>query len=211
MANNNGSIKEIRRKVTSTYELISTSYHEAGHTIYALLNGQKVDFVRVFETKRTKRIDGITCYHSIELSDINRETDPDFLASALQMEVGLKYAGLAAEKFHFKKMSGSDKFPLYWRDGSSDDTREAAALIKKYSPVKPGAKRYAYKKKIIRCTFDLLEEHWDAVTIVAHALIYKKRLSFLELKELLTKKSDEKDFWKVQFKKINDLFENSQT
>ena len=125
--------------------------------------------------------------------------------------MGTKYAGLTAEKFHFKKMSGSDKFPLYWRDGSSDDTKDAAYLIKRFSPVAPGKKRYAYKKKIIKRTFTLLEQHWDAVTIVAHALVQKKRLGFSELKELLIKKSEDKEFWKDRFKDIADIFGNPRT
>ncbi len=205
---NNGSIHEIRKKVTFTYELISTSYHEAGHALFALLNHRLVESVVVFENKKSKRIDGFTYYHSPDLSDSYCQSDPDTLRELLNVEIGIKYAGLTAEKYHFKKLSGSDKFPLYWRDGSSDDTLSAANLIKKYSPVAPGRKRYAYKKKIIKQTLNMLDQHWEAVTLVAHALIQKKKLYYCDLKELLTKKSENKEFWKEQFKDISDLSEN---
>lgn len=206
MANNNGSIKEIRKKVTMVYELISTSYHEAGHTIYALANCRKVDFVTVFQNKINKRAEGVTCYNSPDLSDITSDTDPVLVLSLLEIECGIKYAGLVSEKLHYKKLSGSDKFPLYWRDGSADDTKQAAILIKKYSPVAPGRKRYNYKKKIIKGTLTILDEKWEDVILVAHALIQKKRLNYFELKDLLTKKSPNKEFWKIEFKNIAEIF-----
>lgn len=206
MVNNNGSIQEIRKKVTSTYELISTSYHEAGHVIYALLTSRKVESAFVFENKKTKRIDGFACYYSPDLNDENVKVDFNLLNSVIETECGIKYAGLVAEKYHYKKLSGSDKFPSYWRDGSSDDTKEAATIIKKYSSVSPGKKRYNYKKKIIKQTLIALEKYWDDVVLVAYVLIQKKRITYLELKDILTKKSPNRNFWKDQFKDIKDTF-----
>ena len=58
------SIGEIRKKVTTTYELITTSYHEAGHAIFALLCEMKVSSVCIFEHKMLKRIHGFTQYES---------------------------------------------------------------------------------------------------------------------------------------------------
>lgn len=208
MANNSGSIHEIRKKVHATYELIATSYHEAGHAIYALLNCRKVDSVVVFENRKTKRIDGFTYYYSPDLDDASVKADLVLLNSIIEEECGIKYAGLAAEKFHYKQISGSDKFPMYWRDGSSDDTKEAAAIIKKYSSVSPGKKRYNYKKRIIKKTLASLEQYWDDVILVSYILIQKKRASFAELKEVLTKKSPNRIFWKEQFKDIVDIFGN---
>lgn len=204
MAKNTGSIKEIRKKVTSTHECISTSYHEAGHAVFSLLCGIQVPTVYVFQNKKSKRWDGFTHYNSVDLSCVN---DLFLLNELLNIEIGIKYAGLVAEKYHFKRISGSDKFPMYWKDGSSDDTKQAAALIKKYNTVPAGRKRYAYKQKIIRQVLRELEQHWDAVTAVAHALFRKKRLYFNDLKEILIKKTSNKNFWKQQFKSIENVFD----
>jgi hypothetical protein len=166
----------------------------------------KIDSVYVFENKRSKRIEGFTHY---DLPNLSKITDSEILVTFFKSEVCFRYAGLAAEKHLFKSISGSDKFPIFLRDGSSDDTLSAAALIKKHNLVAPGRKRYEYKKKIIKETLNDLKDHWNAVTIVSHALFQKKSLNFLELKTLLIKKSNNKVFWKEQFKNIEYIFNDS--
>lgn len=65
MANNGvGSLKDIRKKFHFTHELISTAYHESGHTIYGLVKLLKIESVCVFENKKSKRIEGFTHYYS---------------------------------------------------------------------------------------------------------------------------------------------------
>jgi hypothetical protein len=208
MAKNTGSIREIRKKVTSTHECISTAYHEAGHAVFGLLSGVQVPSVCVFQNKKSKRWDGFTHYNSIDLTEVE---DAALLSQLLDIEIGIKYAGLVAERYHFKRISGSDKFPFYWKDGSSDDTKTAAELIKKYSTIPAGRKRYAYKQKIIRQDFAALQLYWDSVTLVAHALFHKKKLYFEDLKRILTKKSEDKNFWKTQFKEIENIFDSPQS
>lgn len=192
------SLSSVRKKVTHTHELISTSHHEAGHTIYALLHFMMVYSVRVFPEKKTKRIEGWTYYDSIDYSNLE---DKELQAERLNAEVGLSYAGLVAEKYQYKLHSGSDKFPSFL-DGSSKDLREASEMIKKYNIAPPGDKRYNYKKRMVRKVTRELVENWDAVTLVAHALFQKKRLSFNDLKNILTKKTENKEFWKERFKVI---------
>jgi hypothetical protein len=189
------SIGEIRKKVTKIYELILASFHEAGHTIYALLCGMKVNSVYVFEHKTLKRVHGITDYSSWVLE----ENSPIF-ATLLEQEIGLSYAGLIAEKHHFKTISGSDQIPMFIKEGSSDDFLSVRKLMKQYNPVPPGKKRTVYKQKIIRQTLSLLIQNWDAIDLVSHALFKHKRLSFQDLRDLLTKKSSNKKLWKEQFK-----------
>lgn len=199
------SIDDIRRKVTYTHELISTAYHEAGHTIYGLLHHMKVEMVQVFEDKKSKRICGYTHFNypfAVEVDDSN------LCYKLMKAEICVNYAGLAAERYHFKNVSGSDKFPAFWKNGSSSDTMAAAALIKQYNLAPPGRKRYNFKKKLIRETHRELHCHWEAVVLIAHALFRRKRLYYSDLKELLTKKSENKEFWKEQFKSINNIFEN---
>jgi ATP-dependent Zn protease len=208
MANSNGSIGNIRKKFHETHELISTSYHESGHTIYGLIHNINISQVTVFEDKKSKRIHGFTYYNSI--APLTEIEDNELFNNRLFSEIGLSYAGLVAEKRYFKIISGSDKFPMFLREGSSHDFSEAASIFEKYNLSEPGRKRYNHKQKIIKSIDKEMQEHWDAVTIIAHSLFKKKKLSFIEIKELLIKKSDKKDFWKKKFKIIDQLYNNSE-
>ena len=208
MANNGTvTIDKVRKKVTYTHELISTSYHEAGHAIYALLHDIKVPLVYVYENKKNKRIEGY-CFYEFEKKRSEIE-DPIVFADKINHEICAYYAGLIAEKQHFKNISGSDKFPLLLRESSSDDTSYAAGLIKQYNIVPAGRKRFYYKKKLIKETLIELREHWDAVTLVSHALFKKKKLSYHELKILLTRKTKNKELWKNKFKVVDRIFDGA--
>jgi hypothetical protein len=209
MANNVvGSLDQVRKRLTYTTDLISTSYHEAGHTVYGLLHFMKVNSVWVFENKKCKRVEGFTHYElPVDFSELK---DFALCAEIIKSEICLKYAGLAAEKYHFKSISGSDKYPLFLRDGSSDDTLTAAALLREYNLVPPGKKRYNFKKKLIKNTLEDLQDNWDAVTIIAHALFKKKRLSYMSLKKLLTKHTNDPEFWKQNFYILDSIFNKQQ-
>lgn len=206
-SNSAGSIGNIRKKFHETHELISTSYHEAGHTIYGLLHFMKIESVSVFEDRKSKRIEGFTHYNSPAITDLQ---DVDLFNERLHAEIGLSYAGLVAEKRHFKMISGSDKFPMFLRDGSSNDITSAAALFQKYGLVEAGRKRYNYKQKLIKFLDQELQEHWDAVTLVAHSLFKKKKIYYPELKTLLSRKAEDKEFWKKQFKGIDYIYDNAE-
>lgn len=197
------SIGEVRKKATKTYELITTSYHEAGHAIYALLAFMKVDSVCVFEHKILKRIHGFTQYESHDL-----DKDHTLFNTLLEQEIGLSYAGLLAERYLFKRLSGSDQMPMFIKKGSSDDLFTIRKLIQKYNPAIPGKKRYAYKQKLARKTLSILVQYWDAIDLIAHALFKHKRLSYQDLREILTKKSKNRKFWKEQFRVISQTFQD---
>lgn len=204
MANSKGSISDIRKKITRTHDLISTSYHEAGHAIYSLLCGMRVPYVCVFINKKNKRVQGLCHY---ELPDLDKLQDPQVIYTLVNNEIGIKYAGLTAEKYFFKIICGSDKFPKFLKDGSSDDTLEAARLIRKYNVVSPGKKRYDFKKKKINQVLHELQYYWDDVTSLAHLLFTKKRLYFSDIRNILIKKSPNNKFWKQQLKIISDIFD----
>lgn len=204
MANNSGSLDQVRKKLTYTTDLISTAYHEAGHTVYGLLHFMKIYSVWVGTNKKSKRFEGL-CYYDLPI-ELNEITDSALLVERVTAEICFKYAGLAAEKYHFKSISGSDKYPLFLRDGSSDDTLTAAALFRAWHIVPPGKKRYNFKKKLIKETLQELQDNWDAVTIVAHALFKKKRLSYMNLKKLLTKHTNDPEFWKHNFSALESAF-----
>ncbi len=204
-----GFTENARRKA-QIHELITVSYHEAGHVIYGLLHFMKIDQAFLFESKTIKgRINGLTHFDSI--LNPGELFDSDLIAGRVNAEVCMHYAGLVAEKHLFKMTSGSDKFPLFLKDGSEDDIYEVAQMIKKHNLALPGKKRYAYKKKLMKETLSELQNNWKAVSLVAHVLFEKKKINFLELKELLTKKSADKEFWKEQFKTINYIFDNRDT
>lgn len=208
MANGTGSIAEIRKKVTKTHEFISTSYHEAGHAIYALLHLMRVTSVSVFENKKVKRVHGNTYYdYPNELDEIQ---DSELLGILVRAEVGISYAGLIAEKLLFRSISGSKQTPMFISDGSSEDNKAARLIIKKYNLAPPGLKRSTYKRKLMREVQHDLITHWDAVTVLSHALFKHHKLSFADLQELLTKKTRNKKFWKEQFKKISYFYDNNQ-
>lgn len=200
-----GSITNLRKKVTKTHELITTSYHEAGHTIYGLLKFMKIGSVSIYHSNKSGIGEGYTNYESIINDDIS---DPNLLNYLIKCEIGLDYSGLCAEKFYFKSICGSDKFPIFLRGGSSDDTLSAAALIRKYNLAPPGRKRYAFKQKMIKDTINLLNKYWSDVIIVSHELFKRRRLYYSDLKNILIKKSENKSFWKEQFKNIDYLSEN---
>lgn len=185
--------------------MISTSYHESGHAIYSLIHGMKVSSVCIFENKKNNRIEGFCYYETPNLSQIQ---DSNLLHFLLNYEIGIKYAGLTAEKYFFKIISGSDKFPIFLRDGSSDDTLSAAAIIRQYNVAPPGKKRYEFKKKKIKQVLEELKKYWEDVTLLAHALFSKKKLSFLDIKNLFLKKSPNKKFWRAKFKNISCIFDN---
>lgn len=206
MSSNPGSIGNIRKKFYETHEFISTAYHEAGHTIYGLLHHVKVESVSVFIDKKSKRIEGFTHYDdNPELANIK---DPILLNDRLHTEIGLSYSGLVAEKRYFRMISGSDKFPMFLREGSSNDINSAAALFQKYNLIEAGRKRYNYKKKMMKLIDQELLENWDAISAVAHALFKKNKINYLELQEVLTKKTEHRKFWKEQFKSIDSFYEN---
>jgi hypothetical protein len=116
------------------------------------------------------------------------------------------YAGLTTEKIFYKKISGSDKFPSFLKDGSSSDTQTAAKIFKKYNFVSPGQARFVFKKKITKQISILLENYWEDIEILSHLLFQKKKITYEQIKKLLTTKSKNKFFWKDQLKKIEILY-----
>ena len=197
---NSASIGNLRKKSHEIHGFISASYHEAGHVVYGLLHFIKIECTTVFEDKKFKTIEGITYHHCPDLAPL---TDAGLLNDLLHIEIGFNYSGLLAEKRYFNLASGSRNFPMFLKSGSSADINRAARLFKKYNLIEPGRKRYEYKQKFIKKVDRELQNNWDDVVIVSHALFQKKKLSFEDLKLLLTKKSKNKIFWKNQFKLID--------
>lgn len=199
-------IKSITSKMSHDYELISATHHESGHTIFGLLNFIKVQVASVNSDASGNEDLGFIQYQTIEGVFEGSE-----LINYLQLaEININYAGMAAEQIYYKDISGSDKLPLILKSGCSDDIRIAAELIKKFDLAAPGKKRWLFKQRQLKVIRALLTEHWDDVKLIAHALFKHKRLSFLDLKEILIKKSPHKEFWKERFRQIHTLYDETK-
>ena len=205
MVDNLADIPNNIEKVGLIFDSLSTSIHESSHVIYGLLKGFIIESVSIYEDKEAKRVLGMTYYNNPELETIH---DPDLFLYMAEHEICLKYAGLVSEKHFFKMITGQDKLPSPLKGGSSEDGISASSIIHKYNLAPSGKKRKAYKKKLVEQTLRDLQQNWDAVMLVANTLYSKKKLSYSNLKTLLTTKSNNKKFWKQKFKTIDSIFDN---
>lgn len=204
------SLMEVRKKVSFDHELISTCYHEAGHTLSGLLHFMKISDVGV-ETTQDKRIKKDLGYTNFEaVLDCDEVINSNLSHSLLISELYINYAGLAAEKIFYKDVCGIDRLPMTLKYGSWMDRSRAAEIVKKYNLAPPGKKRYYYKHKMFIKTQNLLREYWDDIKLISHNLFNKKKLYFEDLRKILSTKSSKKKFWKNQFKQIDAIFEASK-
>jgi hypothetical protein len=186
------------------YDLISATYHEAGHAVSGLLNFIKIIAVEAKEYKDGKT-GGWVCFDNCSAQ---KNSDADFVNFIILAEVKLNYAGIVAEKLLLKKISGSNISPFFLKWGAKDDVSAAAKLINDYQLAPPGKKRSSFKKKMMKESANELDLHWDAVIAVAHFLYKNKEMSYDDLKKVLSKHTSNKKFWKDQFKKIDQIFDN---
>lgn len=205
----NRTITDTMRKLSYDHEYIATCYHEAGHTITGLLNFLRISAVGIemSRNKQTKTADlGYTHYDcGLDFLEVKDQE----LAHALIMgEINISYAGLAAEKLLYKDLCGTDKIPMALKRGSVLDRDSASELIRKYELAPAGKKRHLFKKKVFSAVQKELAEYWPDVKLVAKALFKKRRLSYNDLKQILTRKSPHKIFWKNRFKDISFLVDS---
>lgn len=199
-----------KKRLSHEFEIITTAFHEAGHVISGLLNMLKVQSVGIdAKIDRDKNKDlGYTNF--LIAADFQCVEDADLFNELLIREIYVNYAGLAAEKLFYKDTCGTYNIPMIIKVGSYMDRDRCSELISTYNLAPPGKKRFLFKKKALSYSMRQLEESWSDVKLVAHALFRKKRLSYDQLKSLLIRKSEYKEFWKLHFKKINTLYNNYQ-
>lgn len=199
MVNSSSALYKFTIKLSQNHSYISTCYHEAGHAVAGLLMFMKVPDVSVI---KNRRISGETNYE--QMTD-EQSQDPAFLDYQIKADLIINYAGLMAEKIFYQDVTGSKSFPNVLKEGIEDDIKTVAKIINVNNLAPAGRKRYLFKKKTMKEVRFLLEQHWDVVKIVAHALFEKKRLTHDELKKLVCRKSSNKKFWKKQFAYINEF------
>lgn len=188
-------VSSVIKKQSFDYEKIAMAYHEASHTVVGLYNYFRIDSVHIISDRFEHGNTDFTMYaDSIDDSELKK--------MFFFFEIQTYYAGLVGEKIYYKDITGSDKFPIHLREGSAEDIKIAAKIIRKNNLSTSGKKTYVLKKQIQYDVECILEEYWDDVKLIAHLLYQKKRLSFADLKHILIKRSDNKDFWKQRFKII---------
>jgi hypothetical protein len=191
-------------KLGHTFETISCCWHEAGHVLFGLLRYFKITSVSV---SYVQVIEGITHYRGLERQDL----DPSLLELLAIDEVRMSYAGLVAERLYYRDICGSNKFPASLKEGWNTDFKAATDTIKRHNLAPAGAKRAAFKRHLQSQLHAIMIEHWVDLKLIAHAIYKTKRLSFDDLKALLTKKSVNRKFWKERFREIEMLFAQSET
>lgn len=200
--------RSLSLKLAQNLRIISVSYHEASHAICALLHFMYVPEVAVVESRH--QVSGYTNYELFVPEHRLDEVEKKIKDYVILSEIYLKYAGLMGESIQFEDMSGSKKLPSILKIGNEPDIKEAGQLVKKYNLVEPGEKRYLYKQKLLRKITSLLREYWTDVKLVSYSLYDRRKLQYGDLKQLLTKKSKNKQFWQEQFKEIDYLFKNRE-
>lgn len=205
MPNNGAQPSRYRQKFHRNYEMISAAYHEAGHTVYGLLHFMKVSLVEI-EQDQFNKIGGNTHYQNA--LDYDQEgLGSTFKKHLILSQLGFFYSGLEAEKYYFKHISGSKDYPYFLNIGASYDRSDAANIIIKYDLT---SNKDKFEQKIIKNTLKELLDNWDAIVLIAHSLYSKKQLTYQDLKKLLCNKSEHKEFWRGQFKKIDEIFNESR-
>lgn len=194
-----------KTKKARDYELIALAYHEAGHAIVAIFNLMKVFSVKI---SNDKKISGITEWDYFWNYEIRSISDESLLNMLVYNDIEIAYSGFIAEKIYYKDICGSSRFPRTLKYGSESDISSASDLIKKYNLAPPGKPRQLLKKQIENNITSLLTENWDAVKMVAHAIYKKKKLNFDDLKNILTRKTNNKLLWKEKYKQIEILHEH---
>jgi hypothetical protein len=155
----------------------------------------------------SEAVEGITNYFWIDKPDL----ETDLIQHVAMDEVGISYAGMIAELLYYRDACGASKLPWVLKEGSSLDIKSASDTIKRYNLASSGKPRQQLKRRVQKEVNALLSEHWEDLKLISHKLYKAKRLSFDDLGILLTKKSDNRPFWKEQFDEIDTLFDPSLT
>lgn len=182
------------KKDSEDYNSIAISYHEAGHTLIALYN-----LIEVISVNMSPKLEeGITSYNTYVPELV---FDEELAKVFIILDLQLGYAGLVSEKIYYTYICGKTVFPARLAKGAADDNLECQKMIIKYNLAPPGKQRTALKKKIKKDVYQILTEYWGDLRLIAHALYKHKRLNYKQLKNILYK-SENKEFWKSRFKKI---------
>lgn len=184
---------------------IDTSYHEAAHVIVGSLFHIKVE----------------SCWINLDNPD-SGWTDVRFIYpdKALNEKINnylingsiyFNYAGLITDRRNFTLHTGSKKYPVNIKIGASLDIKDISNTIKKYNLAPPGKARNLFKLKMQRKTNKIVEKYWNDIVLITHSLYNAKnnKIFYEDVKNVLTKQSENKLFWKDKFNQIDELYSDT--
>lgn len=187
------------------FQDVSTAYHEATHALFAILAFFKIEKVEIFSNKKKKDNDyeacGVTSFFSHLDYTSNTILQRDFAIS----EIIVNYSGVVGEQFLFKQISGVKKAPGYIKKSGYVDNNNSKKIFKKYL-IDYNITVTAFKASVFKKIESILESYWEDVKLIAISLLFNKKLKHNDIKNILTKKSKSKHFWKQKFKVIDIMF-----
>lgn len=178
------------------YDLIGSCWHEASHAIIATYNYFYVYNIVVSITSNVDYYmpsDGI--FDDVELKK---------LVAILQVQ--LLYAGSVGELLYYKEACGSLTYPKHLMKDWGYDIEHSSAIIRSNDLAIPGKRTFLFKKQVKYEVSKILLDHWDDVRLLSHLLYKKKKLSYQDLKHILTRKSYNKEFWRSRFRGITEIY-----
>jgi hypothetical protein len=175
--------------------MIFTCYHEAGHIIVGSLMFFNITYV-IIKTS----MEGDTNYETIDNNIID---NCELLYYHNIANINMYYAGIISERILYKDITGSNILPRSLERYANYDMKNVSSFLMNKKLVKPGTSTYIFKKKIVNLLNKLMLKYWSDVKLIAHALYNNRKLYHYDIRNILTKKSVNKKFWKQQFKYIN--------
>jgi len=194
-----------KNEIGFIYELIHTSYHESAHTICALLCLTKIDYVKIFEEETSNDL-GETVFTTLDEESF---LDENLKKVRIISEIYIRLSGINADKILFRKNCGLNKTPKNILDRSYEDLKVSSSIIKKHI-VNSKKEKKIIKNLFMKESYNIIENNWDDISLISFYLLKKKYLSYIDLKKILTTKSNNKIFWKNQFKILKKMFINKQ-
>lgn len=189
-------MERVVHKAIKNYDFISTCYHEAGHTVIALLKA-----FRVTEVKVCSKNSGETYYTRPSFSN-NKSRNKTIAVG----EVSVLYSGIESEKILFQTLDSHNIIPRSIKNGSSSDFKSALWFIRKYDLAEPGKETTQFKSKIRSKLKNKIVRHWEDITLISNALIKNKKIKYNRIKKILLTYSPNHLMWEKKFLRIENKF-----
>jgi hypothetical protein len=196
-------VSKIDQKLAREHEVITTCYHEAGHVLVGLFNYIQVSEVFIYSKPR---INGEAVFEIMDKDDALAE-DPETFDFLVKNEIQMSYGGLAAETIHYRNTCGMEKLPSHLKMGSQNDVAYISEIVRRYDLAPAGSSRRAYKEKLFLETCDILEQNWEVLRALSHALYKRNYLDFSSIKKIVMSTTKNPVLWFKRFESISEYYE----